>query len=178
MGSPAYDKQNCTRVNLKLNNKTDADIISQLEKQESIQGYIKDLIRRDVKMNRNIINFLNRHSEELFNGQKVTGYDRVFWANMTTREIYAHSTDAEILGSINGYKVADITDNWQIDGEKKMWYAVLINREDDWGTGSYSKEEAIRMAREQLAEYPDTLIAVIDNSTSNPVCVDEITDFE
>ena len=49
MGTPAYDKVNCTRVNLKLNNKTDADIIQHLRDQESIQGYIKSLIRADMK---------------------------------------------------------------------------------------------------------------------------------
>lgn len=60
----------------------------------------------------------------------------------------------------------------------KLWYAVQTNTEDDWGTGSYDLEEAKAMARNQLPDYPDTLIAVIDNSTSNPVCVDEIRDFE
>ena len=50
MGSPAYDKENTTRINLKLNNKTDADIIEKLRLVESIQGYIKELIRRDMKM--------------------------------------------------------------------------------------------------------------------------------
>ena len=49
MGTPQYDKENTTRINLKLNNKTDADIIRQLKSQESIQGYIKRLIREDMK---------------------------------------------------------------------------------------------------------------------------------
>ena len=57
--------------------------------------------------------------------------------------------------------------------EKKLWYAVQRDREDDWGTGSFSLAEAAHMAREQADEYPDTLIAVIDGNT----CVDEITDF-
>ena len=59
----------------------------------------------------------------------------------------------------------------------KLWYAVQRDTEDDWGTGSRDLEEAKAMAREQLAEYPDTLIAVIDDSSSNPVCIDEIRDF-
>ena len=45
MATPEYDRLNCRRINLKLNNKTDADIISILESQENIQGYIKTLIR-------------------------------------------------------------------------------------------------------------------------------------
>ena len=59
----------------------------------------------------------------------------------------------------------------------KMWYAVQTNPEDDWGTGSYDLEEAKRMARAQKADHPETLIAVIDNSTPNPVCIEEIRDF-
>lgn len=49
MGTPKYDKENTTRINLKLNNKTDADIIQHLKAQESIQGYIKRLIRDDIQ---------------------------------------------------------------------------------------------------------------------------------
>jgi hypothetical protein len=51
MGTPAYDRENTRRINLKLNNKTDADIIAQLEKlksSEGIQGYLKRLIREDM----------------------------------------------------------------------------------------------------------------------------------
>lgn len=53
------------------------------------------------------------------------------------------------------------------------WYAVQINREDDWGKGSYNLDEAIAMAKEQKENYPDTLIAVIENDT----CIEEIIDF-
>jgi len=52
MGTPQYDRENTRRINLKLNNKTDADIIAQLEKlkpSEGIQGYLKRLIREDMK---------------------------------------------------------------------------------------------------------------------------------
>ena len=51
MGTPQYDRENTRRINLKLNNKTDADIIAQLEKlksSEGIQGYLKRLIREDM----------------------------------------------------------------------------------------------------------------------------------
>jgi len=57
------------------------------------------------------------------------------------------------------------------------WYAVQRDTEDDWGTGSYSLDEAKAMLRDLRADYPNSLIAVIDNSTSNPVCVDEIRDI-
>lgn len=44
-----YDAKNTKQYHLKLNLITDADIIAQLEKQASIQGYIKALIRSDME---------------------------------------------------------------------------------------------------------------------------------
>lgn len=44
-----YDKANTTQINFKLNNKTDKDIIEHLNKQLNKQGYIKELIRKDMK---------------------------------------------------------------------------------------------------------------------------------
>ena len=43
-----YDKANTTRIYLKLNNKTDKDIIEKLNLVESKQGYIKECIRKDL----------------------------------------------------------------------------------------------------------------------------------
>ena len=43
-----YDAKNTKQYRLKLNLKTDADIIKALERQESMQGYIKYLIRKDI----------------------------------------------------------------------------------------------------------------------------------
>lgn len=60
------------------------------------------------------INYLNNHKQELFAGHKVHGLGKVYWANMTTREVYAQSDLAEIGGSVNGYLVAKITDDWEI----------------------------------------------------------------
>jgi len=69
-------------------------------------------------MSKNEINFLNRHISEPIEGRKVSGYHMVYWANVTTREIYAHSESEEIAGSISGYKVADIIEapdgTWKI----------------------------------------------------------------
>lgn len=47
-----YDEANRVRwrmVNLKLNKDTDADIIEKLESEGSMNGYIKKLIRKDMK---------------------------------------------------------------------------------------------------------------------------------
>ena len=44
-----YDDANTTKVMLKLNDRTDKDILEQLEKVGNKQGYIKQLIREDMK---------------------------------------------------------------------------------------------------------------------------------
>lgn len=41
-----YDKNNTKTFSLKLNKKTDKDIIDLLLKQGNVQGYIKNLIRK------------------------------------------------------------------------------------------------------------------------------------
>ena len=43
-----YDKDNTVQIKLKLNKKTDADIIKRLSEVDSKQGYIKELIRLDI----------------------------------------------------------------------------------------------------------------------------------
>lgn len=43
-----YDKDNTVQVKLKLNKKTDKDIIDRLSAADNIQGYIKELIRLDI----------------------------------------------------------------------------------------------------------------------------------
>lgn len=43
-----YDAENTKQVHLKLNLRTDADVIKALDSAESKQGYIKGLIRADI----------------------------------------------------------------------------------------------------------------------------------
>lgn len=48
-----YDEWNTTQVKLKLNNKTDSDILAWIKKHKyssssSVQGAIKELIREDI----------------------------------------------------------------------------------------------------------------------------------
>ena len=47
-----YDAAHTRRFVLKLNNKTDADIIATVEAQESMQGYIKQAIREKIERER------------------------------------------------------------------------------------------------------------------------------
>ena len=44
-----YDKANTKAVYLKLNKNTDKDILEQLDRVGNIQGYIKELIRKDMR---------------------------------------------------------------------------------------------------------------------------------
>ena len=47
--SMKYDSKNTKDVRIKLNLKTDADILEWLEAKGNKQGYIKELIRNDIK---------------------------------------------------------------------------------------------------------------------------------
>lgn len=44
-----YDKVNTTQFKMKLNTKTDADVLDWLDKQPNKQGKIKELIRKEIK---------------------------------------------------------------------------------------------------------------------------------
>lgn len=48
-----YDKEHTTQVCLKLNLRTDEDILKWLWKQKSKQGAIKDLIRQEIAREKN-----------------------------------------------------------------------------------------------------------------------------
>lgn len=43
-----YDKANTVQVKMKLNKKTDKDILKKLSEVPNKQGYIKKLIRKDI----------------------------------------------------------------------------------------------------------------------------------
>jgi len=49
-----YDAANTKQVHLKLNEKTDADILWKLSTVDTVQGYIKQLIRNDMKEDTNM----------------------------------------------------------------------------------------------------------------------------
>ena len=43
-----YEKENLRQIRLKINRKTEPDLIEWIEKQENIQGYIQRLIMDDM----------------------------------------------------------------------------------------------------------------------------------
>jgi len=47
-----YDKANTRQIILKLNRRTDADILEALDAKENRQGYLKALIRADIAANK------------------------------------------------------------------------------------------------------------------------------
>lgn len=49
-----YDTANTRQVKFKFNLKTDADILARLDAVPNKQGYIKKLIREDLKRNKSI----------------------------------------------------------------------------------------------------------------------------
>jgi hypothetical protein len=44
-----YEKENIRQIRLKINRKTEPELLEWIEKQKNIQGYIKQLIREDMK---------------------------------------------------------------------------------------------------------------------------------
>jgi hypothetical protein len=48
-----YDATNTRQIKLKLNKKTDADILAYIDGLDNVQGYIKQLIRDDMNRQKN-----------------------------------------------------------------------------------------------------------------------------
>ena len=44
-----YEKENIRQIRLKINRKTEPELLAWIEKQENIQGYIKKLIKDDME---------------------------------------------------------------------------------------------------------------------------------
>ena len=45
----AYEKENIRQIRMKINRKTEPELLEWIEEQENIQGYIKRLIREDME---------------------------------------------------------------------------------------------------------------------------------
>ena len=51
-----YEKENIRQIKLKINRKTEPELLEWVEKQENIQGYIKQLIRKGMPEKAELIN--------------------------------------------------------------------------------------------------------------------------
>lgn len=61
-----YRKANIRQLNLELNKKTDADVVKKLDQVENMQGYIKNLIKKDILFNPD-----DKRTEPLIKDEKV-----------------------------------------------------------------------------------------------------------
>lgn len=87
---------------------------------------------------------------------------RVMRQNDYKNEIPADLTADELARRWNEIKGTD------------LWYALLTSPDDDdWGTGTYDRAEALERLQDMRVDYPDAYIAVIRES-ENPTCIDEI----
>lgn len=61
-----YQKQNIRQIKLNMNRKTEPELLEWLEKQDNIQGYIKKIIKEDMKMKTYIIKpeYIDRFGNE------------------------------------------------------------------------------------------------------------------
>lgn len=94
----------------------------------------------------------------------IKGYEEMDKAN----DCYEENFYEVVMDGIEEGRVETV---WSpVHGWMKDWYAVQTSSDDDWGTGSYSLEEAIEMAKQIEGA---TMIAVIEMG-EDPVCVDEL----
>lgn len=100
MATAEYDRNNCTRVNLKLNNKTDADIIERLGGVENVQGYIKAIIRNEMEGERTMKHF-ERKTFELY-GARNAG-----WRLAQDAEVETDTQLFRILAAERGERFVD-----------------------------------------------------------------------
>ena len=61
-----------------------------------------------------MLKYLNENAHELFEGKKLTWRGKVYWANMTTNEVYAMDASEYSTGRLFGTKVANIDDSFNI----------------------------------------------------------------
>jgi len=131
MGTPTYDRQNTRRINLKLNNKTDADIIRKLESQENIQGYIKSLIRDKMKEERKMT------SKLFYRGHMVSeiAYNNMINDMMETADDALYERlESSFLKYMNEHlEQYDSRLWWQPETSEVFW--------DDYGTGEMPDED-------------------------------------
>lgn len=94
--SKKYTAANTKQIALVLNIKTDADIIEHLQKQANKQGYIKELIRRDIEEEKKIMKkwyLIDWKDGDMWNEQmdaetKEEAEEELFaaWNRLTPRE--------------------------------------------------------------------------------------------
>ena len=103
--SAKYDRENTKQVILKLNQTTDADILGKLEEVENRQGYIKQLIRGDLRGNDDV---LTQDSIRLLIRPVAKKYkiDRIYLFGSYARGEATPESDVDLMiegGDMNGF---------------------------------------------------------------------------
>jgi len=106
--------------------------------------------------------FMWRFDEYIATLKQGDALTKAEWLDWIKGEMKDHEEE------ITDEQIGWIIEKLEEDGYVKptLWYAVQVDREDDWGTGSYDYNEAVKMLKRQGRG----LIAVIDGD----VCVNEI----
>ena len=79
-----WARENTTMLQVRLNNNTDADILQQLNRADNKQGYVKELIRADIKEGKIMSHEINTH------GLTMTGLEAAAQETSCIRENSGH----------------------------------------------------------------------------------------
>lgn len=119
-----YYDRNSRRYQLKLNQGTDADIIARLDKADSMQGYIKELIRKDIELDqgkRREYAIIRISLEELDKEMAKTVQDFDY------DTVYKSSSAKEIMDELD--RMGATEDEYSIE-------CYYVNNEGEFTTGS------------------------------------------
>lgn len=107
-----YDKENTVQVLLKLNKKTDKDILYELGTKYSKMGYIKDLIRKDIK------SMMDKRKVELAKWNEEQDREDT----MYELEVRQYNQHGEEIGGDPVYLMSDDLDEIEKAFEKEIYY--------------------------------------------------------
>ena len=93
MGNYNSDQKNARFYGLKLSRNTDADLIQHLEQQESMQGYLKRLIREDMMKEERSMNICTITSNSSYGRE----YEVSTTSAMKAAEQYGRAEGGEIV---------------------------------------------------------------------------------
>ena len=113
-----WDKANTTRIALKLQNRTDADILAKLESVGNKQGYIKELIRQDIarttskdKEDKNMTKVINANGTEIDYNAAVALMDDDICAELNDK--LAPCTEQEFFSAYEQAHEAKYGEEWE-----------------------------------------------------------------